>query len=227
MLPNTSITDKTWLSELESEFDLRYMKELLDFLESEKRLGKTIYPESEFWFNAFNNTPFDQVRAVIIGQDPYHGSKQAHGLCFSVQEEMKIPPSLRNIFKEIERDLGTEAPLHGCLRSWARQGVFLLNATLTVEHGLAGSHQGKGWEKFTDVAIQRLSDHRDGIVFLLWGSYAQKKGRYIDGDKHLVLNAPHPSPLSAHRGFIGCNHFSQINQYLQKKGEKVIDWRVS
>lgn len=227
MFPSTSIIDKAWLRELDGELGKPYMKDLFEFLDSEKRLGKTIYPESDLWFNAFNSTPFDQVRVVIIGQDPYHGPKQAHGLCFSVRKEIKIPPSLRNIFKELERDLGAELPPHGCLQKWAGQGVFLLNATLTVERGLAGSHQGKGWEAFTDVAIQRLSEHREGLVFLLWGSYAQKKGQYIDSAKHLVLKAPHPSPLSAHRGFVGCSHFSKINQYLKHSGRAPIDWRLS
>lgn len=226
MFPNTSMTEKTWLNELDAEFDQPYMERLFNFLDSEKQLGKTIYPDCSLWFNAFNSTPFDQVRVVIIGQDPYHGPRQAHGLCFSVQKEIKIPPSLRNIFKEIERDLGVGMPLHGSLSSWTKQGVFLLNATLTVEHSLAGSHQGKGWEKFTDVAIQRLSERRDGIVFLLWGGHAQKKGKYIDSERHLVLKAPHPSPLSAYRGFIGCGHFSKINRYLEQNGRKAINWRL-
>ena len=165
-------------------------------------------------------------KVVILGQDPYHGPGQAHGLCFSVQPGVKFPPSLLNIFKELEEDLGMPRPEQGCLQSWADQGVLLLNATLTVEQAQAGSHQGKGWEAFTDKAIQHLNEQREGLVFMLWGSYAQKKGQFIDTQKHLVLKAPHPSPLSAHRGFFGCGHFSQANQYLQGRGETPIDWQL-
>ena len=217
----------SWLDKLEQEFQQPYMLGLKQFLSAEKQAGKTLYPAGENWFNAFNTTHFDQVKVVILGQDPYHGPGQAHGLCFSVLPGVRFPPSLLNIFKEIHDDLGLPMPAHGCLQHWAEQGVLLLNATLTVERGNAGAHQGKGWEQFTDRAIQQLNEHRDGLVFLLWGSYAQKKGQFIDGRKHLVLKAPHPSPLSAHRGFFGCGHFSKVNMHLQNKGLDAIDWRLS
>jgi uracil-DNA glycosylase len=202
------------------------MKQLKAFLLSEKQQGKVIYPPSKNIFNAFNSTPLDQVKVVILGQDPYHGPNQAHGLCFSVQPGVPAPPSLQNMFKELNRDLGIPIPPHGCLQSWAEQGVLLLNATLTVEQGRAGSHQGKGWETFTDKAIQLVNEQCQGVVFLLWGSYAQKKSAFIDSRKHLILKAPHPSPLSAHRGFIGCGHFSKANQYLQQLKKPPIDWRL-
>jgi uracil-DNA glycosylase len=185
-----------------------------------------IYPPGSQWFAAFNSTPFDQVRLVILGQDPYHGAGQAHGLCFSVLPGVKVPPSLANIYKELADDLGIVPPDHGCLTSWAQQGVLLLNATLTVEQANAGAHQGKGWEQFTDRAIRALNDQRQGIVFLLWGSYAQKKGAFIDQSRHLVLKSVHPSPLSAYRGFLGCKHFSAANQYLQQQGQSGIDWQL-
>lgn len=215
-----------WKAELASEFDSDYMQSLRAFLREEKALGKPIFPPGPDIFNAFNSTPFDQVRVVILGQDPYHGPGQAHGLCFSVPEAVRPPPSLVNIFKEIHRDLGLPVPTHGCLQRWAEQGVLLLNAVLTVEQSKAASHQGRGWERFTDAAIERLNRDREGLVFLLWGSYAQKKGSLIDRKRHLVLTAPHPSPLSAHRGFIGCGHFSRLNEYLLDRGEAPIDWRV-
>ncbi|HWV14020.1 MAG TPA: uracil-DNA glycosylase [Cellvibrio sp.] len=218
--------DPSWLAYLAAEFDLPYMQQLKQFLLQEKKAGKIIYPESKNIFNAFNSTPLDQVKVVILGQDPYHGPHQAHGLCFSVQPGIATPPSLQNIYKEIHRDLHLTIPRHGYLQAWANQGVFLLNATLTVEQGRAGSHQGRGWEQFTDRAIQVVNETREGVVFLLWGSYAQKKGQLIDGRKHLILRAPHPSPLSAHRGFIGCGHFSQTNNYLVKKGQAAIDWSL-
>jgi len=216
----------SWLSRLESEFDQPYMQQLKQFLQQEKQQGKVIFPPAKQIFNALNTTPFDQVKVVILGQDPYHGPNQAHGLSFSVQPGVRIPPSLLNIYKELQRDLGLSMPRHGHLQSWAAQGVLLLNATLTVEQANAGSHQGKGWEHFTDRMVQELNDHRQGLVFLLWGSYAQKKGKMIDRERHCVLQSPHPSPLSAHRGFIGNGHFSQANQYLQQQGLSAIDWSV-
>jgi uracil-DNA glycosylase len=218
--------DPSWLAVLGSEFDQPYMQQLRQFLQQQKTAGKVIYPPGGQWFAAFNNTPFDQVRVVILGQDPYHGPQQAHGLCFSVLPGVKVPPSLVNIYKELADDLGIVPPEHGCLTSWAQQGVLLLNATLTVEQANAGAHQGKGWEQFTDRAIRALNDQRDGIVFLLWGSYAQKKGAFIDQSRHLVLQSVHPSPLSAYRGFFGCKHFSATNRYLQQLGQPAIDWQL-
>jgi len=218
--------DPSWLAVLGPEFDQPYMRQLREFLQGQKQAGKVVYPPGSQWFAAFNNTPFDQVRVVILGQDPYHGPRQAHGLCFSVLPGVAVPPSLANIFKELADDLGMAPPDHGCLTSWAKQGVLLLNATLTVEQANAGAHQGKGWEQFTDRAIQALNDQREGIVFLLWGSYAQKKGAFIDQSRHLVLKSVHPSPLSAYRGFLGCRHFSATNQYLQQQGQPTIDWRL-
>ena len=216
----------SWFAHLAPEFDQPYMKQLKAFLLAEKQRGKVIFPTSKNIFNAFNSTPLDQVKVVILGQDPYHGPNQAHGLCFSVQPGIQAPPSLQNMFKELERDLGIPAPGHGCLQAWAEQGVLLLNATLTVEQARAGAHQGQGWEQFTDRAIQLVNERCDHVVFLLWGSYAQKKGAFIDARKHLVLRAPHPSPLSAYRGFIGCGHFSSANHYLQQQGKAPIDWRL-
>ena len=217
---------EAWLAQIGDEFEKPYMTELRAFLVSEKNAGKTIYPAGSQWFEAFNQTDFDQVKVVILGQDPYHGPNQAHGLCFSVLAGVKTPPSLVNIYKELAQDVDFQIPNHGNLESWATQGLLLLNATLTVEAHQAGSHQNKGWEQFTDRAITALNDKRDGLVFLLWGSYAQKKGAFIDQQKHLVLKAPHPSPLSAHRGFIGCQHFSQTNAYLDSKGIAPIEWQV-
>lgn len=217
---------EAWLAQIGDEFEKPYMTELRAFLVSEKNAGKTIYPAGSQWFEAFNQTDFDQVKVVILGQDPYHGPNQAHGLCFSVLAGVKTPPSLVNIYKELAQDVDFQIPNHGNLESWATQGLLLLNATLTVEAHQAGSHQNKGWEQFTDRAITALNDKRDGLVFLLWGSYAQKKGAFIDQQKHLVLKAPHPSPLSAHRGFIGCQHFSQTNAYLESKGIAPIEWQV-
>ena len=215
-----------WKQALAEEFDSPYMQQLRDFLLAEKQAGKVVYPPGSEIFHAFDSTPFDKVKVVILGQDPYHGPDQAHGLCFSVRQGVRIPPPLINIYKEIQRDLGIPAPAHGHLEKWARQGVLLLNATLTVEQGKAGAHQGKGWEQFTDAAIRRLNEQRDHLVFMLWGSYAQKKGAVIDERRHLVLKAPHPSPLSAHRGFIGCGHFSQANRYLEAQGQTPIDWQL-
>lgn len=202
------------------------MRELSAFLRQRKTAGARIYPPGPQIFAAFDATPFDDVKVVILGQDPYHGPGQAHGLCFSVLPGVPVPPSLLNIYKEINADLGIAPPDHGCLLPWARQGVLLLNAVLTVEEGKAGAHQGKGWEGFTDHAIETLAREREGLVFLLWGSYAQAKGKIIDTRRHRVLRAPHPSPLSAHRGFLGCGHFSATNQYLAQKGQAPIDWRL-
>ena len=224
---NTVKLEPSWLNVLGGEFDQPYMKQLREFLVQQKGAGRVIYPPSSQWFSAFNSTPFDQVRVVILGQDPYHGPNQAHGLCFSVMPGVKVPPSLMNIYKELQDDLAVQPPAHGCLTSWAEQGVLLLNATLTVEQANAGAHQGKGWERFTDQAIRALNDQRDGIVFLLWGSYAQKKGAFIDQSRHLVLKSVHPSPLSAYRGFLGCKHFSTANNYLQQRGQLAIDWQLS
>lgn len=216
-----------WLDVLGVEFEKDYMRTLRSFLLQRKQQQAVIYPPGSQWFSALNTTPLDQVRVVILGQDPYHGPGQAHGLCFSVLPDVKIPPSLANIFKEINRDLSVQAPDHGCLLSWAKQGVLLLNATLTVEKGNAGAHQGKGWEQFTDVVIQQLNQRKEGLVFMLWGSFAQKKSSMIDASRHLILKSVHPSPLSAHRGFIGCGHFSAANTYLQTQGLEPINWQLA
>lgn len=202
------------------------MQALGDFLRAEKQAGKVVYPPGPEIFSAFDHTPFDDVRVVILGQDPYHGPNQAHGLCFSVRPGVPAPPSLQNIFKEIHRDLGLRAPDHGCLTPWADRGVLLLNAVLTVQQSMAASHQGKGWEGFTDAAIDALNREREGLIFMLWGSYAQKKGQLIDSQRHCVLRSVHPSPLSAHRGFIGCGHFSAANRYLESRGVAPIDWSL-
>lgn len=214
----------SWLEVIGAEFDKPYMQRLKTFLQSEKAAGKTIYPKGDHIFNALNTTPFESVRVVILGQDPYHGEGQAHGLSFSVPDGVKPPPSLVNIYKEIAAEYHVPPPTTGNLTRWAKQGVLLLNATLTVEAGLAGSHQNKGWEEFTDKIVHAINDRHDHIVFMLWGSYAQKKGAFIDRTKHLVLTAPHPSPLSAHRGFLGCGHFKQANTYLESRGRPAIDW---
>lgn len=216
--------ESSWKTLLLEEFQKPYMIELKKFLQKEIAQKKVIYPPGKEIFNALNTTPFDQVRVVIIGQDPYHGPGQAHGLCFSVKIGVQKPPSLLNIFKEIERDLKIKMPEHGDLSGWASQGVLLLNATLTVESGQAGSHQNRGWEEFTDKVIEKINECKKNVIFLLWGSYAQKKGQIIDRNKHLVLEAPHPSPLSAHRGFIGCNHFSTTNKYLKAHNLSEIRW---
>jgi uracil-DNA glycosylase len=199
---------------------------LSEFLRAEKHAGKVIYPPGPQIFAALDTTPFDAVNVVILGQDPYHGPNQAHGLCFSVMPGIDVPPSLLNIYKEIESDLGIPRPDHGCLIPWAQRGVLLLNSVLTVEAGLPGSHQGRGWEAFTDRIVALLDAEREGLVFMLWGSYAQAKGRIIDARRHCVLRAPHPSPLSAHRGFIGCGHFSAANRWLQGRGLGPIDWAL-
>ncbi|MEO6118853.1 MAG: uracil-DNA glycosylase [Methylotenera sp.] len=220
----------SWLAEIGDELEKPYMQALRHFLKEEKSAGKVVFPPSPLIFNAFNHTPFDKVRVVIIGQDPYHGDGQAHGLSFSVPKGIAPPPSLMNIFKDISSDLGIKMSpkisQSGDLTPWADQGVLLLNATLTVEQAKAGAHQGKGWEAFTDAAIAALNKHREGLVFVLWGSYAQKKGDVIDAKRHLVLKSPHPSPLSAHRGFFGNHQFSKINQYLIQQGQTPIDWQL-
>jgi uracil-DNA glycosylase len=218
--------EPSWLRVVGDEFDKPYMVQLKAFLRAEKQAGKVIFPAGENWFNALNSTPFDKVKVVILGQDPYHGPGQAHGLCFSVLPGVATPPSLVNIFKELQSDLAIPISRHGYLQPWAAQGVLLLNAVLTVERGNANSHQGRGWETFTDSCIAHLNRERENLVFLLWGSYAQKKGQLIDRQRHLVLDAPHPSPLSAHRGFLGCKHFSTANRYLQQHGNAPIDWAL-
>lgn len=215
---------ESWKSRLGAAFAAPSMQSLRAFLLQEKAAGKRIYPPGPRIFAALDATPFDAVKVVILGQDPYHGPGQAHGLCFSVLPGVDVPPSLANIYAEIQRDLGIARPDHGCLLPWAQRGVLLLNAVLTVEAQRAGSHQGKGWEEFTDAVVARLAEERDGLVFLLWGSYAQRKGQIIDARRHRVLRAPHPSPLSAHRGFIGCGHFSAANRYLEQRGQEPIDW---
>ena len=215
--------DESWRQVLQPEFDKPYFELLTDFVRHAYRTTQCFPPAGQI-FRAFDLCPFDNVRVVIIGQDPYHDVNQAHGLCFSVQDGVKIPPSLDNIYKELNRDLGKPIPTTGNLTHWAEQGVLLLNATLTVEAHKAGSHQGKGWEELTDAAIMALNEKREKIVFMLWGSYAQRKGKFIDRRKHLVLEAVHPSPLSAYRGCIGCGHFSQANAYLQQHGQTPIIW---
>jgi len=217
--------EKSWKKVLAPEFEKEYFKNLTKFVRQEY-LSKTIYPKPENIFQAFNLSPFDKVRVVIIGQDPYHGPNQAHGLCFSVQEEIQNPPSLKNIFKELADDLNINLSGSGDLSSWAKQGVLLLNATLSVQARQAGSHQHKGWEEFTDTVIKTVSDKKENIVFLLWGSYAQSKSILIDSQKHLILKAPHPSPLSSYRGFFGCKHFSKTNRYLKKASLEEIDWTI-
>ncbi len=220
------VIEESWKRELADQFAAPYFAELKSFLVAEKQ-QYAVYPPGPLIFNAFNLTPFDKVKVVIIGQDPYHEPGQAHGLCFSVQPGTKFPPSLVNIFQELHTDIGMPIPQTGNLEGWARQGVLLLNATLTVRAHLAGSHQRHGWELFTDAAIQRLSEKRNGLVFLLWGSYAQAKVQLIDTSHHYVLMAPHPSPLSAYRGFFGCKHFSKTNEILLKNGIEPIDWEMT
>jgi uracil-DNA glycosylase len=226
VLANHLRSDRGWKEHLADEFCQPYMQALAEFLAAEESAGKVLFPDSKHCFNALNSTPLDQVRVVILGQDPYHGPGQAHGLCFSVRPNVPTPPSLVNIFKEIQSDLGISPPDHGCLQSWAEQGVLLLNSVLTVVQGQAGAHQGKGWETFTDRVIETVNRERDGVVFLLWGSYAKKKGQHIDRNRHLVLEGPHPSPLSAYRGFFGCKHFSRANEWLRKQGLEPINWEL-
>ncbi len=214
----------TWARLLADQFNQPYMQTLRAFLNNEKQQGKVLFPAGSDIFNALNHTDFERVKVVIIGQDPYHGPNQAHGFCFSVKPGVDIPPSLRNIYQELNQDIGMAIPSHGNLTSWADQGVLLLNAVLTVEASKAGSHQGKGWELFTDKVIALLNEQAEQVVFMLWGSYAQKKGRLIDRSRHCVLDGPHPSPLSAYRGFFGCRHFSKANQYLRETGQSEIVW---
>lgn len=217
--------EETWKNILMDEFQKEYFIKLKAFLVEEKK-KYTVYPPGSQIFAAFSHTPFNSVKVVILGQDPYHGPGQAHGLCFSVPKGIRTPPSLQNIFKEINNDLGIPIPSHGNLEKWAKQGVLLLNATLTVRANQAGSHQNKGWETFTDAVIKGLSDNHKGLVFILWGNYAQAKTRIIDTNKHFVLTAPHPSPLSASRGFFGCKHFSKTNRLLTSIGKEPIDWSL-
>jgi uracil-DNA glycosylase len=220
------LIEESWLRWLQPEFEQEYMQQLRAFLLKEKQAGKQIFPPSKLTFNALNSTPFKQVKVVILGQDPYHNPGQAHGLCFSVLPGVAPPPSLLNIYKELQRDVGFTPPGHGCLTYWAEQGVLLLNAVLTVEAFKAGSHQGKGWERFTDRIVSTLNEHQQNLVFMLWGSYAQKKGDHINRDKHLVLQSAHPSPLSAHRGFLGNGHFLRTNKWLEEHGKSAIDWQL-
>jgi uracil-DNA glycosylase len=215
--------EESWKKVLSDEFEKPYFKTLTDFVKEEYKTH-TIYPEGKNIFNAFNLCPFDDVKVVIIGQDPYHEPRQAHGLCFSVQDGVQFPPSLQNIFKEIESDLGVKVPKSGNLERWAKQGVFLLNSILTVRAHEAAAHANKGWEWFTDSVIQKISDKKENVVFMLWGSYAKNKGKVIDTNKHLILNTVHPSPLSVYRGFFGCKHFSKANEYLIQHGKTAIQW---
>lgn len=215
--------DESWRERLQSEFDAPYFAQLTDFVRHEYATTR-VYPPGSQMFAAFDACPFDKVKVVILGQDPYHEPGQAHGLCFSVNDGVPFPPSLQNIFKEIHDDIGTPVPMSGDLTRWANQGVLLLNATLTVRAHQAGSHQNKGWEQFTDAVIHRLTQERENLVFILWGSYAQRKGEFIDRSRHLVLQSPHPSPLSAHRGFFGNRHFSRTNEYLTAHGIEPILW---
>ena len=216
----------SWKNRIGMEFEQDYMQKLRQFLISERQAGKVILPEGKDIFNSMNFLSYGDVKVVIIGQDPYHGPMQAHGLCFSVKPGVKSPPSLLNIFKEIHQDLGIPISHHGYLKSWAEQGVLLLNSVLTVEKNRAGSHQGKGWERFTDTIIKNLNNEHTGLVFFLWGGYAQKKGKLINRERHLVLQSVHPSPLSAHRGFFGNHHFSKANDYLERQGKAAIVWEL-
>jgi|TARA_B110000967_G_scaffold41956_1_gene41859 uracil-DNA glycosylase len=216
----------SWQAKLSQEFEMPYMKLLMAFLLDEKDQNKDIYPKKLNWFYALEATPLDKVKVVILGQDPYHQPGQAHGLCFSVQPGIKVPPSLLNIYKELATDVNAEVAQHGCLESWTKQGVLLLNAVLTVEDSNPNSHQGKGWEIFTDKIINVVNEHCDNVVFMLWGNYAQQKGAKIDNKKHLVLKAAHPSPLSAYRGFFGCQHFSEANTNLVENGKTAIRWNI-
>ena len=218
--------ESSWQQWLQQEFQLDYMQNLRAFLCAEKNAGKHIYPPGSQIFAAFNATPFNQVKVVILGQDPYHNLGQAHGLCFSVPPGISPPPSLLNIYKELQSDIGFVPPDHGNLTAWAAQGVLLLNAVLTVEQNKAASHQGKGWERFTDKVVSVLNEECEGLVFMLWGSYAQKKGQYIKRIKHLVLESAHPSPLSAYRGFLGNGHFSRTNAWLLQNSKAIIDWQL-
>jgi uracil-DNA glycosylase len=226
-MPEHSVQlEASWKSHVGDYLKRPEMQALSDFLRDEKAKGKRIYPRGADMFAALNATPFDQVKVVVLGQDPYHGPGQAHGLCFSVQPGVDVPPSLKNIYAELQTDCAIAKPQHGCLSHWAAQGVLLLNAVLSVEEAKPGSHQGKGWEGFTDHIVMQLNEQHEGLVFMLWGSYAQAKGKVIDSRKHCVLRAPHPSPLSAYRGFMGCGHFSAANRWLVGGGKTAIDWSV-
>lgn len=225
MTDNIRLHD-SWKAHLTDDLASPRMQTLRSFLLAEKAAGKRIFPKGSEWFRALDLTPLDQVRVVILGQDPYHGEGQAHGLCFSVQPGVRPPPSLVNIYKELESDLGIARPRHGFLESWAKQGVLLLNSVLTVEMGQAASHQRKGWEEFTDEIIRTVNAKADPVVFMLWGAYAQKKAAFVDRTRHLVLKAAHPSPLSAHNGFLGCKHFSQANAFLAANGQQPINWTL-
>jgi uracil-DNA glycosylase len=216
----------SWLERVRGEFEQPYMAELKRFLAAQREAGKAIFPNPREWFRALDLTPIDRVRVVILGQDPYHGEGQAHGLCFSVRPGVRPPPSLVNIYKELESDLGIKRPLHGFLEHWAKQGVLLLNSVLTVEMGKAASHRQRGWERFTDRIIREVNAKEEPVVFMLWGSYAQKKAGFVDARRHLVLKAPHPSPLSAHSGFLGCRHFSKANAFLESRGLEPVDWAL-
>ncbi len=218
--------EESWKLALGDEFSSPYMQHLRAFLVEEKAKGKHIFPRGAEYFRAMDLTPLYQVRVVILGQDPYHGAGQAHGLCFSVRPGVRIPPSLVNIYKELETDLGIPPARHGFLESWARQGVLLLNSVLTVEEGRAAAHQGKGWERFTDAGIRAVNEQPHPVVFMLWGSYAQKKAAFVDAKRHLVLKSVHPSPLSAHNGFFGNHHFSKANAFLEAQGREPVDWRL-
>ena len=218
---------ESWLKHLQTEFDALYMADLRAFLATEREAGKQIYPKASEWFAALDLTPLDRVRVVILGQDPYHGEGQAHGLCFSVQQGIRPPPSLVNIYKELGTDLGLKPPRHGHLKCWAEQGVLLLNSVLTVEANRAASHQGKGWERFTDAIIKLINDQQQPIVFILWGAYAQRKAAFVDNQRHLVIASAHPSPLSAHNGFFGSKPFSKTNTYLEAQHQSPIKWQVT
>jgi len=221
------LLSESWIRHLTDELEKPYISELVNFLAEQEAAGRVIYPARENWFAAFDATAVEDVKVVILGQDPYHGAGQAHGLSFSVLPGQKIPPSLRNIYKELQSDLNLETPDHGCLDAWASAGVLLLNATMTVEQKKPGSHQGQGWEQFTDAVIRCLSAERENIVFMLWGNFAQSKAELIDADRHLILKAAHPSPFSAHRGFLGCHHFSSANAYLSEHGKSPVDWSLN
>jgi uracil-DNA glycosylase len=226
MNEQTIALEDSWKSALSTEFEQPYMQRLKNFLIERKQMGKRIFPKGSEYFKALDLAPLKDVKVVILGQDPYHGAGQAHGLCFSVQPGIRIPPSLVNIYKELQADLGITPARHGFLEHWARQGVLLLNSVLTVEEAQAASHQGKGWETFTDAVIRKVNDECDAVVFILWGAYAQRKAAFVDTSRHLVLKSPHPSPLSAHNGFFGCHHFSKANAFLEEHGRAPIDWQL-
>ncbi len=225
-MSDTVRLEDSWKAALDGEFSSPYMAKLKDFLKGEMAAGKWIFPKGTEYFRAMDLTPLENVKVVILGQDPYHGDGQAHGLCFSVKPGVRIPPSLVNIYKEMQSDLGIPPAHHGFLESWAKQGVLLLNSVLTVERGRAASHQGQGWEKFTDAVIRQVNELDHPVVFMLWGSYAQRKASFVDTAKHLVLKSPHPSPLSAHNGFFGSRHFSKANAFLKENGLEEVDWRL-